>query len=58
MELELKGNLIKPVQRLTKYPLLINAIIKNTPTDHPDYENLTIASFLISEIVTVVNQSS
>jgi len=29
--------LIKPVQRLCKYPLLFESLAKSTPKDHPDY---------------------
>eukprot|EP01134_Creolimax_fragrantissima_P008462 CFRG8462T1 len=33
--------MIMPMQRLTRYPLLIQTIIKATPVDHLDYEALT-----------------
>jgi hypothetical protein len=29
--------IIKPTQRLTKYPLLLQGLLKCTPPDHPDY---------------------
>ena len=29
--------LLKPVKRVTEYPLLVEKILKNTPDDHPDY---------------------
>ena len=35
--LSLNGFLTKPVQRVTRYPLLIGQILKNTPIDHPDH---------------------
>lgn len=31
----LSSFLIKPMQRITKYPLLITKILENTPNDHP-----------------------
>ena len=31
----LSSFLIKPMQRITRYPLLISKIIENTPPDHP-----------------------
>lgn len=31
----LSSFLIKPMQRITKYPLLIGKIIESTPEDHP-----------------------
>ncbi|KAF9308230.1 hypothetical protein BG003_011398 [Podila horticola] len=37
---DLASLLIKPVQRVLKYPLLINQIHALTPSDHADYENL------------------
>jgi len=36
----LESYLVKPVQRLPKYPLLIKDLLKHTDQDHPDYENL------------------
>ena len=35
--------LVKPVQRLLKYPLLLKQLIDNTPEDHPDYKTLNTA---------------
>ena len=35
--------LVKPVQRLLKYPLLLKQLIDNTPEDHPDYRTLNTA---------------
>lgn len=32
--------LIKPVQRLLKYPLLLSSMLEATDTDHPDYQLL------------------
>jgi hypothetical protein len=37
---DLPSLLIKPVQRLLKYALLLNAIIEATPDSHGDKENL------------------
>jgi hypothetical protein len=36
--LSLNGFLTKPIQRVTRYPLLIEKILKHTPIDHPDYQ--------------------
>jgi hypothetical protein len=38
--LSLNGFLTKPIQRVTRYPLLIEKILKHTPVDHPDYESV------------------
>ena len=36
--------LLKPVKRVTEYPLLVDKLLKNTPTDHPDYPYLQEAN--------------
>ncbi|UJR27176.1 hypothetical protein I4U23_008472 [Adineta vaga] len=36
--LSLNGFLTKPIQRVTRYPLLIEKILKHTSLDHPDYQ--------------------
>ena len=38
--LDLEGFLVKPVQRLPKYILLLKDLLKYTPKDHPDYGNI------------------
>lgn len=38
--LDLEDYLIKPVQRLPKYVLLLKLLLKKTPNDHPDYKNI------------------
>lgn len=35
MGMPLSSFLIKPMQRITKYPLLISKILENTSADHP-----------------------
>jgi hypothetical protein len=30
--------MIKPFQRITKYPLLFKELLKNTDHEHPDYD--------------------
>ncbi|OAX79736.1 hypothetical protein ACJ72_05942 [Emergomyces africanus] len=35
--------LVKPVQRIVKYPLLLTELLSATPPDHPDYAALTTA---------------
>ena len=53
---DLSSLLIKPVQRLLKYPLLLTAIIDETPDDHPDKENLRVARETIEEVARNVNE--
>jgi dynamin-binding protein len=40
---DLDALLVKPVQRITRYQLLLAQIKTNTPTDHPDFEALALA---------------
>jgi len=58
MEMDLKGSLIKPLQRLTKMPLLVSSILKGTPSDHPDYADLKVSLELIQQVVSEVNRST
>ncbi|KAG6891161.1 hypothetical protein C0992_009775 [Termitomyces sp. T32_za158] len=48
--------LIKPVQRLLKYSLLLCAIIDETPDSHGDKENLKIARQKMEEVARNVNE--
>jgi hypothetical protein len=38
--LSLNGFLTKPIQRVTRYPLLIEKILKHTSIHHPDYQSI------------------
>jgi hypothetical protein len=38
--LSLDDYMVKPVQRLPKYVLLLKELIKNTHPTHPDYQNV------------------
>jgi hypothetical protein len=48
--------LIKPVQRICKYPLLLRELIKNTPKDHKDKPLLESCMAKIEEVVILVNE--
>eukprot|EP00007_Cunea_sp_BSH-02190019_P006443 CAMPEP_0174238538 /NCGR_PEP_ID=MMETSP0417-20130205/11572_1 /TAXON_ID=242541 /ORGANISM="Mayorella sp, Strain BSH-02190019" /LENGTH=725 /DNA_ID=CAMNT_0015317381 /DNA_START=421 /DNA_END=2594 /DNA_ORIENTATION=- len=48
--------LIKPIQRICKYPLLLKDLLKNTAEDHPDFDNLQKAMNKIQEVVDYVNE--
>jgi dynamin-binding protein len=41
---DLDALLVKPVQRITRYQLLLTQIKQHTPSDHPDYEALRLSS--------------
>ncbi|KAF9494134.1 hypothetical protein BDN71DRAFT_1449211 [Pleurotus eryngii] len=53
---DLPSLLIKPVQRLLKYPLLIQAIIDATPPSHSDYQHLKEAKERTEEVARAVNE--
>ncbi len=48
--------LIKPVQRLLKYPLLLSAIYNDTPESHGDKAKLLEAKERIEEVARMVNE--
>ncbi|KAK7052828.1 hypothetical protein VNI00_004147 [Paramarasmius palmivorus] len=53
---DLHSLLIKPVQRLLKYPLLLGTILEETPNTHPDKENLRLAKAKIEDVARNVNE--
>lgn len=54
--LSLPMSLIKPVQRITKYSLFIDQLIKSTDESHCDYETLIEASKTYSELLVYINE--
>ena len=52
---DLLSLLIKPVQRVLKYPLLLRAIIACTPTTSPDHVDLTTAAQQIEAAANRIN---
>lgn len=52
---KLNALLITPVQRIPRYKLLLDDIIKNTPRFHQDKENLTSARSQIDSIAWYIN---
>ncbi|XP_025073713.1 rho guanine nucleotide exchange factor 17 [Pogonomyrmex barbatus] len=61
MEREHKGKLgldqllIKPVQKIPRYELLIQRLLKHTDPTHPDYELLQAAQKEVHELVVKIN---
>jgi dynamin-binding protein len=47
--------LVKPVQRLVKYPLLLNQLINATPENHPDHTALVQALEAVTKISVRIN---
>ncbi|TPX30848.1 hypothetical protein SeMB42_g07856 [Synchytrium endobioticum] len=56
--LPLSTYLIKPVQRICKYPLLLREIIKSTDPKSPDYELCQEALLKVETVVTIVNEGA
>ncbi|NXI54532.1 ITSN2 protein, partial [Chloroceryle aenea] len=52
----LSSFLLKPMQRITRYPLLIKSILENTPESHPDHSNLRLALERAEELCSQVNE--
>jgi hypothetical protein len=52
---DLASLLIKPVQRVLKYPLLIQQILNGTAKTHPDYAQLSLAFEEIQAVADEIN---
>lgn len=53
---DLSSLLIKPVQRVLKYPLLLSEILGSTSSKHPDMESLSAASIEIQKVADNINE--
>ncbi|GFR28534.1 dynamin-binding protein [Trichonephila clavata] len=53
---DLPSMLIKPVQRILKYPLLLNELLKVTEDSHPDKQWLIQATSLMTDVASAVNE--
>lgn len=49
--------LIKPMQRITKYPDLLTHLLKYTPDDHPDREPLMQSRTMIMDAIDEINKA-
>ncbi|KAG0711649.1 Intersectin-1 [Chionoecetes opilio] len=49
--------LLKPMQRITRYPLLIKQLLKYTPEGHPDYYNTQEALSASETLCAQVNEA-
>ncbi|KAL1924242.1 uncharacterized protein VTP21DRAFT_7277 [Calcarisporiella thermophila] len=54
--LNLQAYLLLPVQRLPRYKLLLEALLKRTPPLHPDYANLQYAYQRLTSIAEEINE--
>ena len=55
--LTLESFLIKPIQRICKYPLLIRELLRHAGDDHPDKASLEEAMSIMEKVVAEVNES-
>ena len=55
--IRLQSLLVVPVQRITRYPLLFQTILKYTDTDHSDYQALQKSVEVANEICSSINQT-
>ena len=56
-KLPLSTFLLKPLQRITKYPLLIKKILQNTRESHPDLQSLRDSLAKTELLLTSVNEA-
>ncbi|XP_064117346.1 intersectin-1-like isoform X7 [Macrobrachium nipponense] len=49
--------LLKPMQRITRYPLLVKQLLKYTPEGHPDYHNTEEAFNAATTLCAQVNEA-
>lgn len=54
--LSLSTVLIKPVQRILRYPLYLEHLLEDTPSSHPDFPFLQEAHLHLTEAVTQINE--
>lgn len=57
-KLELNGYLTKPTTRLARYPLLLGQVLKYTPDESPDKQDIPNAIKIIKDFLSRVNAES
>lgn len=55
-DLPLEALLVMPVQRIPRYKLLLEDLVRNTQETHPDYANLKDAVLMVSRVATEINE--
>ncbi|KJE89238.1 hypothetical protein CAOG_000751 [Capsaspora owczarzaki ATCC 30864] len=53
---DIGSSLIKPIQRICKYPLLLRELIKHTPETHPDFADITEAMDAMNSVTIYINE--
>lgn len=54
---DLDSLLVKPTQRISKYPMLLTQLLETTPQDHPDRERLSNAARDSVSMLTRINEA-
>ncbi|KAL2204506.1 hypothetical protein CC79DRAFT_1144241 [Sarocladium strictum] len=54
---DLDSLLIKPLQRITKYPTILFTLLQHTPWDHPDREPLMQAKYKLDKALIEINET-
>lgn len=54
---DLDSLLIKPMQRITKYPNIIISLLQHTPKDHPDHSSLVAAKESLETAIIEINKT-
>ncbi|KAJ3268442.1 Rho guanine nucleotide exchange factor 38 [Terramyces sp. JEL0728] len=55
---DLNSLLIKPVQRILKYPLLLKRLLEETQASHPDYKNIQKSLALMGQVADSINKAT
>ncbi|KAL7718098.1 Rho guanine nucleotide exchange factor [Entamoeba marina] len=55
---EVTSFLITPIQRIPRYKLLLNDLLKHTPSTHPDFKELSDGFNIVSQVAISVNETS
>jgi hypothetical protein len=55
--LDLAAFLVKPVQRICRYSLLLKELSKHTPSEEPEYDKLEEAVRVMNDVVEKINFS-
>ena len=56
--LDISSFLLEPMQRITRYPLLIKQILHYTPKDHQDHKDLLQSLHMAEMLLTLVNAAA
>ncbi|OQO08862.1 hypothetical protein B0A48_05752 [Cryoendolithus antarcticus] len=54
---DLDSLLVKPTQRVAKYPLMLQQLLESTPLEHPDHDALKIAASSSIAMLTRINDA-